>query len=125
EHRGRFVVTTTGLLVGLILEIFSLTSRTDRFAVVDLNQGAYRTWFLLGSFVVGSVNLVLLIIERKRIDDLETPNQIETAKSTMQARDRAVPGPHFAIGETLRPVRLEPYRPPPYTRSRSRDHSDR
>jgi hypothetical protein len=123
KHRGRFVMTTTGLLVGLILEFLALTSRTNQFTLADLNLGAYRTWFLCGSLVVGCVNIALLIIERKQIDDLETPDPIETATTTMPERERTVPGPHFALGEALRPVRLEPYRPPPYTRSRPRGNA--
>jgi hypothetical protein len=123
EHRGRFVMTTTGLLVGLILELLSLASRTDHFTLADLKLGVFKTWFLCGSLAIGIVNLVLLITARKQIDDLETPDPIETVTSTMPERDRALPRPHFALGEGLRPVRLEPYRPPPDTRSRPRGNA--
>jgi hypothetical protein len=118
EHRGRFIVTTTGLLVGLILGALSIASRTDHFTFAELSPRGYQTWCLCGSLAVGSVNLVLLVTARKQIDDLEKPDPIETATSAMPTSDRAVPSPHFALGEVLRPVRLEPYRPPPDTRSR-------
>jgi hypothetical protein len=123
ENRARFVMTTTGLLVGLILEFLTLTSQTGQFALADFRLGSYRTMFLCGALAVGCVNLVLLITARKRIDDLETPDAIETVTNTMPERDRAVPSPHFALGEGPRPVRLEPYRPPPDTRSRPRGNS--
>ncbi len=125
EKRGRFVMTTTGLLVGLILEVLALTSRTDQFAIPHLSLGSYRALFLCGSLVVGTVNLVLLVVERKKFDDLELPDPIDTVTSTMPERERAVPGPHFPLGEALRPVRLEPYRPPPYTRLRPRGNAGR
>ena len=83
ENRGRFVMTTTGLLVGLILESLSLTSQTGQFALADLGFGVYKTWFLCGSLAVGSVNLVWLITARKQIDDQATPAPIETATSTI------------------------------------------
>ncbi len=118
KHPGRFVVTTTGLLVGLILEFLSLTFRTGQFPLAELGFGVHKTWFLCGSLAVGSVNLVWLITARKQIDHLEKPVPIETAPSTMPERDRAVPSPHFALGERSHPVRLEPYRPPPDTRTR-------
>ena len=118
KHRGRFVVTTTGLLVGLILEFLSLTSQTGQFPLADLGIVVYKTWFLCGSLAVGSVNLARLITARKQIDDLAKPAPMETATSTMPEPDRAVPSPHFAHGARSHPVRLEPYRPPPDTRSR-------
>ena len=123
ENRGRFVMTTTGLLVGLILDLLSLTSQTGQFALAELGVGVYKTWFLCGSLAVGSVNVAWLITARKEIDDLETPEPIETVASTILKSDRVVPSPHFALGEALRPVRLEPYRPPPYTRSRPRGNT--
>jgi hypothetical protein len=125
ENRGRFVMTTTGLLVGLILESLSLTSHSGQFTLADLGFGVYKTWFLCGSLAVGSVNLVRLITARKRIDDPATPTSIEPATGTIPERDRAVPSPHFTLGEALRPVRLEPYRPPPDTRVRSGSNDGR
>jgi hypothetical protein len=118
KNRSRFVMTTTGLLAGLILESASLVSSTDQFALADLGCSVYKTWFLCGSLAVGSINLVWLITARKKIEDLERPVPIETLTSKTLEYDRAVPSPHFALAEALRPVQLEPYRPPPSTRSR-------
>jgi hypothetical protein len=118
ENRARFVITTTGLLVGLILEFVSLTSQARQFALADLGFAVYKTWLLFGSLAVASVNLVWLITARKQIDDLEKPDPIETMTSITLESDRVVPSPHFALGEAPCPVRLEPYRPPPYTRLR-------
>jgi hypothetical protein len=123
ENRGRFVMTTTGLLVGLILEFLSLTSQSGRFPLAYLSFGVYKSWFLCGTLAVSSVNLVWLITARKQIDDLETPDPIVTMTSTIPERDRAVPSPHFALGERLHPLRLEPYRPPPDTRPRPRGNA--
>jgi hypothetical protein len=118
ENRGRFVMTTTGLLVGLILESLSLASQTSQFQLADLGFGVHKTWLLCGSLAVGGVNLVWLITARKQIDNLKMPDPIESVTSTTLEPDRVVPSPHFALGEALRPVRLELYRPPPYTRTR-------
>jgi hypothetical protein len=123
ENRGRFVFATTGLLVGLILESLSLASQTDQFALADLKLGGYKSWFLCGSLAVGTVNLGLIITARKRIDDPETSDSIETVTSAIPEHDRAVPSPHFALGVASRSVRLEPYRPPPDTRSRPRGNT--
>ena len=99
-------MTTTGLLVGLILEFLSLTAQTAQFPLADLGFGVYKTWFLCGSLAVGSVNLVWLITAQKQIDNPETPNPIETVASTTLEYDRAVPSPHFTLGERLHSVRL-------------------
>jgi hypothetical protein len=123
ENRGRFVMTTTGLLVGLILESLSLTAQTGQYPLAGVGFGVSKTWFHCGSLVVGSVNLVWLITARNQFDDLETPDLIETVTSTIPEPDRAVPSPHFALGERLQPMRLEPYRPPPDTRTRPRGNA--
>jgi hypothetical protein len=125
EHRGRFVATTTGLLVGLSLQFLALFSETEQFRLADHGLGRCHVCFLCGSLFVGSVNLVLLIASRQKIDEPESPEPIADDSADAMDFGHSVPPPHFAVVEELRPVRLEPYRPPPYARARPRGKSGR
>jgi hypothetical protein len=109
----RFVLVTTGLLVGLVLECLLLRAGVSGTPSMAPRVGLYETWVFGGAFFVGGINLVALIAARNRID---APKAV--------ARDPIIPGPHVAVEATPHPVKLEPYRPPVSTRPKQGPTSD-
>jgi hypothetical protein len=107
NNRYRFVAVTTGLLVGLILECLLLSSGIREFPIIDPQVGFYETWIFGGPMLVGCVNLVALITARNRLNQPAAP---------APDQDQVIPSPHFPVLESPRPVKLEPYRPPVFTR---------
>jgi hypothetical protein len=110
HSRTRFVLVTTGLLMGLVLQCIILKSAflgdLTRIPSVDL----FQFWVFGGPLLVGAINLALLIRERNLMND-------DPAPVPMPVRGRSIPRHHLPTGPALRPVILQPYRPPVSTRS--------
>ena len=104
----RFVVVTTGLLMGLILNSLILKARLHSDSTPAFAAGLLQAWIFSGPLLAGCINLVLLIHAR---------NRINVAQVLVPVRASAVPRPHLRVEPALMPVVLEPYRPPVSVRS--------
>jgi hypothetical protein len=101
RSRWHFLLVTTGLMMGLLMECLFLKAgiqnqaiRLPRFCFLEL-------WVFGGPLLTGCVNLTLLIWARNQMNRRVVPVPVH-----------AVPPHHLAAQRILRPVRLEPYRPP-------------
>ena len=103
RNRYRFVLVTTGLLVGLILNSLVLGVRLRSEFSPVFAADLFQAWMYTGPLLVGGVNLALLIVARHRMNEqpVLTP-----------ARVSGVPRPHLPFEPNLTPVMLKPYRPP-------------
>ena len=102
---GEFLLVTTGLMMGLLMECLFLKAGIQNQAVRLPRSGFLELWVFGGPLVAGCVNLTLLIWARNQMIRRVVPVPVH-----------AVPPHHLAAQRNLRPVRLEPYRPPAPTR---------
>jgi hypothetical protein len=101
RSRLRFLLVTTGLMLGLLMECLFLKAGFQSQAISLPRYGILELWVFGGPLLAGCVNLALLIWARHRL-----------YKRVFRVPVQAVP-PHHLYGERgLRTVRLEPYRPP-------------
>ena len=98
--RWHFLLVTTGLMMGLFMECLFLKAGIQNQADRLPRPGFLELWVFGGPLVAGCVNLTLLIWARNQMNRRVVPVSV-----------RAVPPHHLAAQRTLRPVRLEPYRP--------------
>lgn len=101
-----FVLATTGLLMGLLLECLMLRAGLGLLASVDVFEVGLLGWLL----VMGIVNLFLLIRARELLTRPRLIPVVEQANP--RRRGRGVPRHHLRPGTVLQPVILQPYQPP-------------
>ena len=70
RNRYRFVLVTTGLLVGLILNCLILKARLRSDFTPVFAADLLQTWMYSGPLLVGCVNLALLIQARNRLNEV-------------------------------------------------------
>jgi hypothetical protein len=118
RSRSRFVLVTTGLLMGLILEYLLLRAGlgydVSRLRRLDLFQAC--VFGCPGAIAV--INLFLLV--RTRELSLK-PFRRLTEEHSASAYPHVIPPPHLHPAPVLHPVILRPYRPPHTNRSYLRD----
>ena len=101
RSRRRFLLVTTGLMMGLLMECLFLKAGIQNQAIRLPRSGFLELWVFGGPLLAGCVNLTLLIWARNQMNGRVVPVPVH-----------AVPPHHLAAQRILRPVRLEPYRPP-------------
>jgi hypothetical protein len=101
RSRYRFVLVTTCLLIGLVVDCLFVIGRFKVDSAKALSLEFYQVWMIFGPMVASCVNLVLLINERNHINDDLAPEPV-----------RVVLRSHLTPHSELRPVTLESYRPP-------------
>ena len=108
--RSGFVLVTTGLMMGLLLECLLLKagfgSEWSRFPALDL----FQTCVFGLPMVMGVVNLVLLIRAREILS--RPPVQAVRAAIRPSRRQWRIPPHHLDSAQILRPTVLRPYQPP-------------
>lgn len=104
----RFVLVTTGLVMGLVLNTLILKAKLQSDLTPVFAADLLEAWMYAGPLLAGSINLALLIYARSRMNE-------ELALEP--ARVSGVPRPHLRLDEALTPVTLRPYRPPVTVRS--------
>jgi hypothetical protein len=109
HSRHRFVLVTTGLLMGLFLQCIILKSAIHGDVTALPSVDLFQVWVFGGPLLVGTINLALLIRARNRMAD--------PAPVPVPARGSSIPPHHLPPGSALRPVILQPYRPPVSMRS--------
>ena len=105
QSRWRFLLVTTGLMMSLIMECLFLKAGMENRAIRLPGAGVLQLWVFGGPLLAGSVNLSLLIWTATRLNRRPIP-----------VRVHVVPPHHLTARQDLRPVRLEPFRPPVPTR---------
>ncbi|MGA9924982.1 MAG: hypothetical protein WBQ29_16395 [Isosphaeraceae bacterium] len=105
RSRWRFLLVTTGLMMGLLMECLFLKAGIQSQAIRLPGSGFLELWVFGGPLLAGCVNLTLLIWAKNQMIGRVVPVPVH-----------AVPPHHLAAQRILRPVRLEPYRPPAPTR---------
>jgi hypothetical protein len=105
RSRWRFLLVTTGLMMGLLMECLFLKAGIQNQAIRLPWSGFPELWVFGGPLLAGCVNLTLLIWARNQMNGRVVPVPVH-----------AVPPHHLAAQRNLRPVQLEPYRPPAPTR---------
>ncbi len=105
RDRWRFLLVTTGLMMGLLMEGLFLKAGIQNQAIRLPSSGFLELWVFGGPLLAGCVNLTLLIWARYQMYRRVVPVPVH-----------AVPPHHLGTQGHLRPVRLEPYRPPAPTR---------
>ena len=88
-------------MMGLLMECLFLKAGIQNQAIRLPRSGFLELWVFGGPLLAGCVNLTLLIWARNQMNRRVVPVPV-----------RAVPPHHLATQRILRPVRLEPYRPP-------------
>jgi hypothetical protein len=110
--RSGFVLVTTGLMMGLVLECLlvkaGLGSDITRLRRVSL----YQAWVFGGPLVMGLVNLLLLIRAREILSRPRPLPRRVVEEISPRRRPRGIPRHHFHPDPVLRPVILRPYQPP-------------
>jgi hypothetical protein len=101
RSRWRFLLVTTGLMTGLLMEFLFLKAGIQNQTILLPKTGFLELWVFGGPLLAGCVNLTLLIWARHRLYRRVVPAPV-----------RAIPPHHLGEEGLLRPVRLEPYRPP-------------
>jgi hypothetical protein len=108
--RSGFVVVTTGLMMGLILECLILRAglwdSLGQLRPVD----PFQAFMFICPFLIGLVNLLLLIRAREILS--RPPVQVVVEEIRPVRRGRRIPPHHFRSPVVLRPVILRPYQPP-------------
>ena len=108
--RSGFVLVTTGLMMGLILECLLLR------AVLRDNLGGprpvdpFHAFIFICPLIMGVINLLLLIRAREILTRPPVPVVVEEVKPVR--RIRRIPRHHLQPSPVLRPVILRPYQPP-------------
>jgi hypothetical protein len=105
RSRWRSMLVTTSLMMGLLMECLFLKAGIQNQAVRLPRSGFLELWVFGGPLLAGCVNLTLLIWAKNQMIGRVVPVPVH-----------AVPPHHLAAQRILRPVRLEPYRPPAPTR---------
>ena len=105
RNRWRFLLVTTGLMMGLLMEGLFLKAGIQSQAIRLPTSGFLELWVFGGPLLAGCVNLSLLIWARYQMSRRVVPVPVHS-----------VPPHHLATQRGLRPVRLELYRPPAPTR---------
>lgn len=103
RDRGRFLLVTTGLLTGLVMEGLFLRAALVHDAARFRSPGGLNLWTFAGPLLVGVVNLALLIRARERAFAV-------TSARPHTAHEPALSVPHVREVEVLQPVNLRPYR---------------
>jgi hypothetical protein len=101
HSRWRFFLVTTGLMMGLLMECLFLKAGIQNQSIRLPRTGFLELWVFGGPLLAGCVNLTLLIWARHCFYRRVVPVPV-----------RAIPPHHLGAERILRPVRLEPYRPP-------------
>ena len=101
RNRWRFLLVTTGLLMSLLMEGLFFKAGIQNQAISLPGFGFLELWVFGGPLLAGCVNLTLLIWTRNRLYRRVIPIPV-----------RIIPPHHLGAERVLRPVRLEPYRPP-------------
>ena len=99
------MLVTTSLMMGLLMECLFLKAGIQSQAIRLPGSGFLELWVFGGPLLAGCVNLTLLIWAKNQMIGRVVPVPVH-----------AVPPHHLAAQRILRPVRLEPYRPPAPTR---------
>ncbi len=100
-NRWRFMLVMTGLMMGLLVEFLFLKAGIQNHSIRLPRTGLLAFWVFGGPLLAGAVNLGLLVRARQRLFRALVPVPV-----------RSVPAHHLGGTRGLRPVRLEPYRPP-------------
>lgn len=111
--RRRFVLVTTGLLTGLIVNTLILKAKLEGDFNPVLSVDLFQAWLYLGPLLAGCVNLALLIDAQSRLSE---------QRALAPAPVSGVPRPHFRNEPNLTPVILRPYRPPVSLRADLREY---
>ncbi|MGC8638356.1 MAG: hypothetical protein ACP5XB_00585 [Isosphaeraceae bacterium] len=108
--RTGFVLVTTGLMMGLILECLILKAGLwddlGRLRPVD----PFHVFVFICPLIMGVINLLLLIRARELLT--RPPVRVEVEESRPVRRHRRIPRHHLQPPPVLRPVILRPYQPP-------------
>jgi hypothetical protein len=105
RSRDRFLLVTTGLMMGLLMECLFLKAGIQNQAIRLPETGFLALWVFGGPLLAGCVNLILLIRARHRMYQRLVPATVQS-----------IPPHHLGTERIFRPVRLQPYRPPATTR---------
>jgi hypothetical protein len=105
RSRWRFLLITTGLMMGLFMEGLFLKAGIQNQTIRLPRSGFLELWVFGGPMLAGCFNLTLMIWARCHM-----------YRRIVLVPVHAVPPHHLAAQRHLRPVRLEPYRPPAPTR---------
>ena len=95
RNRLRFLLVTTGLMIGLLMECLFLKAGIQNQTIRLPRAGFLELWVFGGPLLVGGVNLMLLIWTRQRLYRKVVPVPV-----------RAIPPHHLDAERILRPVRL-------------------
>jgi hypothetical protein len=119
RSRSRFVLVTTGLLMGLILEYLLLRAGLGN----DLTQLHRLDLFQACVFgcpgAIAVINLLLLV--RARELSLKPSSRKPAEELSAPAYQHVIPPPHLHPAPVLHPIVLRPYRPPHTNRNYLRD----
>lgn len=107
--RSGFVLVTTGLMMGLVLDCLLLKAGLGNDPRRLLSVNAFQVWVFGGPLVLGIVNLLLLIRAREILSRAPVRVVVEELKAP---RRRRIPAHHLQSAPVLRPVLLRPYQPP-------------
>jgi hypothetical protein len=111
RNRFRFVIVTTGVLMGLILNGLILRARLLGDIVPLVSADLIQTWMFVGPLLASCINLALLVMERDRMHEVELITPVRVS---------SVPRPHLYLDTSVKPVLLEPYRRPVSSREHRR-----